>query len=279
MMEALGEISNYLGLPIAASERAPQIDSMIGWVHWLMLILFIGWGGFYLYTLVRFRRSKNPTADYNGVTSHMSSYMEVGIAVIEVVLLLGFAIPIWADFKNELPSPKDSVEVRIIAQQFAWNIHYPGADGKFGLTRVELVDEESNPIGLDREGFGADDFWTVNQLHLPVNKKALLYITSKDVIHGFALNEMRIKQDAIPGLMIPIYFTPNLTSADFLEKIKGTAREGMGYEISCAQLCGNSHYRMRGFLTVETEEEFQAWLDEQAEEIEEDEDDWDDEDW
>ena len=79
--------------------------------------------------------------------------------------------------------------------------------------------------------------------------------------------------------MIPIYFTPNLTSADFLDKIKGTAREGMGYEISCAQLCGNSHYRMRGFLTVETEEEFQAWLDKQAEEIEEDEDDWDDEDW
>ena len=278
MMDALGNMSNYLGLPIAASERAPEIDSMIGWVHWLMLLLFVGWGGFYLYTLFRFRRSKNPVANYEGVKSHFSSYLEVGVAVFEVILLVGFAFPIWADFKNEIPDEKDSVPVRIIAQQFAWNIHYPGEDGIFGQTRADLVDEESNPIGLNREGYGADDIWTINHLHLPVNKKALLYITSKDVIHGFALNEMRIKQDAIPGLMIPIYFTPTLTSKEFLEKIKGTAREGMGYEISCAQLCGNSHYRMRGWLHVKTEEEFQAWLAEQAQEIEED-DDWDDEDW
>ncbi len=279
MIDALGKLSDYLGLPIAASERAPEIDVMIGWVHWLMLILFVGWGGFYLYTLFKFRSTKNPNADYRGVKSHLSSYLEGAVAVIEVILLVGFAFPIWADFKNELPETKDSLPVRIVAQQFAWNIHYPGADGVFGQTRPELVDEESNPVGLDRDGFGADDIWTVNQLHLPVNKKTLLYITSKDVIHGFALNEMRIKQDAIPGLMIPIYFTPNLTSAEFLEKVEGTAREGMGYEISCAQLCGNSHYRMRGFLTVETEEEFQAWLDVKAEEIEEDEDDWGTEDW
>ena len=196
----------------------------------------------------------------------------------QVFLLFALAIPGWSDLKAEVPETNsETIEVRVIAQQFAWNIHYPGVDGQFGRTDITLVDEEINPIGLDRNGSGADDIVTLNQLHLPVNKQVLIYISSKDVIHSFGLPEMRVKQDIIPGMEIPIYFTPNLTSKEFLEKIKGTAREGMGYEISCAQLCGNSHYRMRGWLHVKTEEEFQAWLTEQAQEIEDD--DWDDEDW
>ena len=88
---------------------------------------------------------------------------------------------------------------------------------------------------------------------------------------------MRVKQDAIPGMATPIFFTPTMSTSEFLEEIKGTAREGKGYEIACAQLCGNSHYRMRGFLTIDTEDEFQTWLDEQAEELggeEDDDDDW-----
>tara|TARA_B100000315_G_C14429993_1_gene519681 strand:+ start:35 stop:298 length:264 start_codon:yes stop_codon:yes gene_type:complete len=87
---------------------------------------------------------------------------------------------------------------------------------------------------------------------------------------------MRIKQDAVPGMTIPFFFTPTLTTTDFLEKIKGSKREGKGYEIACAQLCGNSHYRMRGYVTVETESKFNSWLAQQAEYIEEEgeEDDW-----
>ena len=87
------------------------------------------------------------------------------------------------------------------------------------------------------------------------------------------------KQDAIPGMQIPIYFTPTMTSKDFLQMLKGTAREGQGYEIACAQLCGNSHYRMKGYVTIETEQEFNEWLAEEAEYLEEEgDDDWDD-DW
>ena len=82
-----------------------------------------------------------------------------------------------------------------------------------------------------------------------------MHISSKDVIHGFSLPEMRVKQDAVPGMQIPIYFTPTLTSDDFLKKIKGTAREGRGYEIACAQLCGNQHYSMRGYMTIHSEED------------------------
>jgi cytochrome c oxidase subunit 2 len=90
------------------------------------------------------------------------------------------------------------------------------------------------------------------------------------------LPEMRVKQDVIPGMSTPIFFTPIMTSEEFLVEIKGSAREGKGYEISCAQLCGNSHYRMRGFLTIDTEDEYNAWLDEEAELLEEegDDDDW-----
>ena len=186
---------------------------------------------------------------------------------------------IKSELKTDLPKNNESLHVRVIAQQFAWNIHYPGEDGIFGSTNVNLVDEESNPIGLDRKGNGSDDIVTINQLHLPVNEQVLIYLSTKDVIHNFSLPEMRVKQDAIPGMEIPIYFTPTMTSKDFLQMLKGTAREGLGYEISCAQLCGNSHYRMKGYVTIETEEEFNEWLAEEAEYIEEEDDGWGDDDW
>ena len=89
---------------------------------------------------------------------------------------------------------------------------------------------------------------------------------------------MRVKQDAIPGMQIPIYFTPTMTSDEFLKEIEGTKRQGMGYEIACAQLCGNSHYKMIGWMTVHTEEDYNNWLFEEAEYLKEaGEDDWDDE--
>ena len=267
-------------MPILASEMGGLGDNLNGIVHWLMLILFVGWGSFFIYTLIKFRSSNNPKANYHGITNHYSTYTEVGVVVIEALLLVGFAIPGYYAVKYDkiADTSSDEIEVRVIAQQFAWNIHYPGADGKFGTTRVNLVDEETNPIGLDRDGYGADDLTTINQLHLPVDKIIKLYISSKDVIHGFSLPEMRVKQDAVPGMQIPIYFTPTMTTEDFLKKIEGTEREGKGYEIACAQLCGNSHYRMRGFMTIHTEDEYNNWLREEAEYIDtEGEDDWDDE--
>ena len=279
MIELLGKLSNYLGLPSVASDHALKIDYMNGWVHWLMLILFLGWGIFFIFTIIRFRAKSNPVADYEGVKSNYSKYAEIGVIGFEAFLLIAFAYPIWASLKTNVPEvTNEMVQVRVIAQQFAWNIHYPGNDGKFGPTKAELVDEETNPVGLDRSSpAGADDIVTINQVHLPVNKMAMIYLTSKDVIHNFALPEMRVKQDAIPGMSIPIFFTPNKTSKDFLTEISGSPRDGMGYEIACAQLCGNSHYRMKGYLTVETQEEFDEFLAEEAEYLDDDSDD--DDDW
>ena len=267
-------------MPVLSSKMGHLGDELNGYVHILMFLLLAGWGLFFIFCLIRFSKKNNPKANYKGITSHYSKYVEIGIVVFEAVLLIGFAIPGYSTVKYDKLSDTsdDHLEVRVVAQQFAWNIHYPGEDGKFGTTRIELVDEEINPLGLDREGYGADDITTINQLHLPVNKQAKIYISSKDVIHGFSLPEMRVKQDAIPGMQVPIYFTPVMTTKEFLKEIVGTEREGMGYEIACAQLCGNSHYRMRGFMTIHTAEDYNNWLLEEAEYLESDgEDDWDDE--
>ena len=238
------------GLPISLSEAGPGIDEIIVLSHWLMLALFVGWGTFFIISLVKFRASKNPDADYIGVKSHLSSVLEVAVAVIEIVLLIGFAFPIWANRINDVPSSSDgAVHFRVVAQQYAWNIHYPGPDGIFGNSAPELVDEVNNPIGLDRSSPGADDdFYTINQMHIPVNKKIRIDLTTKDVIHSFKLPELRVGQDAIPGMSIPVHFEANMTSEDFLQKMVGTPREGKGLEIACAQLCGLGHYRMRGYL-------------------------------
>ena len=179
-------------------------------------------------------------------------------------------------------SSRDAESIRVIAQQYAWNIHYPGEDGKFGDTRVDLVDEQDNPIGLDRSSeFGKDDFYTINQMHIPVNTKIRVDLSSKDVIHNFKLPELRVSQDAIPGMVIPVHFTATNTSKEFLETAVGTKREGKSLEIACAQLCGLGHYRMKGYLTIHEDEDFQSWLDEQAEYLEEEsgDDDWGDDDW
>ena len=208
MIEFFGKLGEHLGFPINASEHGLIIDHMNGWIHWLMLILFIGWGIFFIYTLYKFGlNNKNEKADYEGVKSHYSTYAEYGVILFEVFLLIAFAMPVWSMVKTNLPDvDNDTIEIRVIAQQFAWNIHYPGADGKFGKTNIDLVDEESNPVGLDRESVnGADDIVKVNQMHIPVNKDIMIYLSSKDVIHSFSLPEMRVKQDAIPGLTTVSY--------------------------------------------------------------------------
>jgi cytochrome c oxidase subunit 2 len=254
--------------PPRASAHAGEIDMMIDWVHVLMLVLFVGWLAFFLYSVFRFRAKRHPVADYVGVKSKRNTYLEVGVAIAEGILLVGLSIPMWSERVDQLPDEDEAVVVRVVAQQFAWNIWYPGADGVFGAQDLSLVDEATNPLGIDREDPAAkDDITSLNQLHLPVDKPALIHLSSKDVIHSFNLPNMRIKQDAIPGLSIPLWFVPNKTTAQLREEA-GDPEYVM--EIACAQLCGNSHYRMRGFLTVESQEEFQAWLDEQASYLEED---------
>lgn len=243
-------MSRLFGLPELASVHGADVDHIIILVHLLMLILFVGWGSFFLYTLYRFRAGRHPKALYAGTKAGFTTYHEAAVCVAELVLLVVFSIPIYARTVSALPPPEESTVVRIIGEQFAWNIHYPGADGQFGKTSPKLIDTQNNPVGLDRASpGGADDITTVNQLHLPVDKPVIVRISSKDVIHSFKLPEMRITQDAIPGQETSLWFQPNKTG---------------NWNIACAQLCGQGHSQMRGFLTVENQEQYDAWLAERA---------------
>jgi cytochrome c oxidase subunit 2 len=258
-------MTNWLGLPPLASAHGGQIDGMIGWVHVFMLILFVGWGGFFIFTLVRFRRSRHPVADYTGVKSHNANYLEVGVAVVEAILLVGFAIPLWAARVDRIPPDTEALVVQVTAEQFAWNAHYAGPDGVFGRTDIKLLDLQSNPLAVDRSDPAAkDDITTVNQIYLPVNRAIIVKLRSKDMIHSFGVPEFRVKQDAIPGLTIPIWFVPNVTTAEMRTR---TGKAEFQYEIACAQLCGLGHARMRGFVTVQTAEEFQKWMDAEEEKL------------
>ena len=254
-------MTNWLGLPALASTTGGQIDNLIGWVHIFMLVLFVGWGGFFVYTLVRFRRSRHPAATYTGVKSHASSYLEVGVLVVELVLLFGFSVPLWAARVDHVPAETDALVVQVTGEQFAWNIRYAGPDGVFGRTDIKQIDLQSNPLGVDRSDPAAkDDITTVNQLYLPANKPIIVKLRSKDVIHSFNVPEFRVKQDAIPGLTIPVWFVPNITTAEMRTR---TGNSEFQYEIACAQLCGLGHYRMRGFITVLSNDEFQKWVADQ----------------
>ena len=168
-------MTEWLGLPALAAVNGGQLDNLIGWIHIFMFVLFVGWGGFIAYCLVRFRRSRTPVADYTGVTTHASSYLEGGVAIVEAVLLLGFSIPIWAARVDHRPPESEALVVEVTGEQFAWNVHYAGPDGRFGRTDITMIDLQSNPLGLDRSDPAAkDDVTTVNQLYLPVNKPIIV---------------------------------------------------------------------------------------------------------
>jgi cytochrome c oxidase subunit 2 len=170
----------------------------------------------------------------------------VGVVVVEAILLLCIAIPLWAKNVQQFPEPKDATVIQIMAQQFAWNARYPGKDGQFGRQDMKLISND-NLFGVDpADPAGKDDVQVLNEIHVPVNKPVLIYLSSKDVIHSLKLVAMRLTQDAIPGLRIPCTFTPTKLGR---------------FQIECAQLCGNGHAAMAGgFVVVQSQADFDAWL-------------------
>ncbi len=309
---------DILGLPLVASAHGSEIDQMLVVIHWMIVILFVGWGSFFIYTLIRFRKSKNQNADPVGVKSRLTLYIAGAVGIFELVLLFGFDLQVWANRVSGFPPEKDATVVRVVAEQFAWNVHYPGNDGVFGRTDIKLVASD-NPLGLDRSDPNAkDDIATINQLNLPVGKPVIVWLSSKDVIHSFSIPLLRVKQDAIPGEVIRLWFEPTMTNDQVLQasikkhhvtladtgntelqalvamaEYKGkdgnailTVMQGITpelipdlisvgiteiavapptpMEIACAQLCGLGHYRMRGFVKIQTPDEYKAWLAEET---------------
>ncbi len=240
-------LTRLLGLPELVSRGGAPVDQLIFLLHYLMVALFIGWSAFFVYVLWRYQKRRSPKADYRGVTRHTSTYLEIMVAAAEAFLLIGISIPVWAMNVEKFPDAKDSTVIYVIAQQFAWNAIYPGTDGVFGrrdLNRV-TADNKFGFVDPKDDPHVADDFVVVNDLKVPLGKPVILHISSLDVIHSFKVFPLRLNQDAVPGMSIPVHFTPTKL---------GTM------QINCAQLCGIGHYSMRGTLTVVTPQEYDKWV-------------------
>ena len=237
---------SLLGLPVVASEHGDRVDNFIIYIHFLMGALFVIWIAYFAYVLWRFRARRNRKADYRGARTHASTYLEITVAVVETLLLFGFAIPLWAQLVDAAPKDSEANVVRVMAQQFGWNFMYPGPDGEFGRQEFELI-TAANPFGRDMEDpRGRDDFLTFNDLRIPKGEPTKFHISSLDVVHSFKIIALRVCQDAIPGLSIPTWCVPRKTGL---------------YQINCAQLCGNGHSEMtQGFMRVMEREDFDAWV-------------------
>ena len=234
-------------MPKNYSAHGDSVSHIIDVVTWFMLFLFIGWTLFFLYCLIRFRKSENPKASYHGVKNHVSTHLEIGVIVIEAVLLLGFALPMWSertDNFEQIEAEENPVRVRAIGFQFGWKFHYAGADGKFGYID-RTTHREPGDSGVDfTSGHGTDDF-IMGELKIPVDRPVILQVTSTDVIHNFSIIPMRIQQDAIPGKDIPMWFTP-------IAELETS--------VVCGQLCGSGHGNMLGTMKVVSQKEFDKWL-------------------
>jgi cytochrome c oxidase subunit 2 len=243
--------SKFLGIPENYAAHGSQVDHMIDVVHWLMIALFVGWTLFFLYCLVRFWRGNSPKASYQGVRGHLSTHLEVGVVIVEAVLLLGFAFPLWAERVDSWKEVQNlnPARVRVVGWQFGWTYHYPGEDGKFGRIDPALI-KGVGDIGLDLDDPNAHDDFVQPILKLPKDRPAVLNITSTDVIHNYHIVPMRIQQDAIPGREIPMWFTPIKTIETF---------------VVCGQLCGEGHSNMLGSMEVIEAEDYDVWAKAESE--------------
>ena len=232
-------------LPVAASAHAAALDEVLKAVHLHMAVQAIAWGVFFVFCLIRSGAVQRPRASHPGLRPLLPALAIALVIVGDAVLLATSALPVWFSRSAPPPAMPEPLEIRVVAEQFAWNIHYPGPDRLFGRTSPALI-SASNPLGIDRTDPAArDDIGLLNSLILPVGHPVIVHLTARDVIHSFTLNEMRVKQDAAPGLMVRTWFTPTVTGK---------------WEIACSQLCGLGHYRMRGDYAVMTEEEWNRWL-------------------
>jgi cytochrome c oxidase subunit II len=232
-------------LPPVASEHGPGIDRMLRYLlvtaGGLLMVAHLALG----YALWRF-------GDKTRVTFRLATpRQERNWSLVPILLMAIIAeggvfvlgLPVWANLYDA--APEDAVTVEITAEQFAWNVRYPGNDGRFGRTDISLL-SLNNPLGLDRNDPAAsDDILLIGELHLPLNRPARIRLRSKDVLHSFFLPVQRVKQDVVPGMTVESWFVPT---------------ESGDYEIACAELCGFGHYQMRGFLRVESPEAFEAFL-------------------
>ena len=230
--------------PEAISDHAPALDR-----QFLITIVVVGLAftaaqvglGWMVW---KYRDTGKPGD--RAIYSHGSNRLEVLWTVITAVVFIALGVmgqSVWASLRLN-DAPAGSYQVEVVAQQFQWNFHYAGKDNKFGRTHPSLIEDSAlNFVGLDREDPASADDATTSTLVIPVNRPVELRLRSKDVIHNFWVPQLRFKQDLVPGMEIKVHFTANKVGK---------------YELACAELCGQLHFKMRAFMLVLPEEEIQA---------------------
>ena len=234
------------GVPELASDRG-YLDSLyyvilgITGVAYILYQLALG------YVIYRYRGDRPGAESSYWHESHkLELTWTIGTAAILIPIVFTGLI-YWDRVRG--PAPEDAVTVMAVGAQFQWDFHYPGADGEFGRFDPTLYAID-NQIGLDETDPAAADDWVLtNQLVIPVDRPARILMRSKDVQHAIFLPNFRVKQDLVPGMTTEVWFTPVKTGS---------------YEVACAELCGLGHYRMRAFLEVMEEADYQQWLSENA---------------
>jgi cytochrome c oxidase subunit II len=238
-------MSIFRFLPTAASTDAPALDAVLASVHTHIFVLGLAWSLLFVWLLVRFRRRSQPVARYQGISGWLPAVAIGAVIVGDVVILATSALPVWASRTTPPSMTADALEIRVVAEQFAWHVHYPGKDGRFGATRQALIGAP-NPLGIDRDDPAAkDDIGLSNVLTVPTGRLVVLHLSSRDVVHGFTLLEMRVKVDATPGMTTRTWFT---------------ATHPGEWQIGCSQLCGLGHYRMQGNFSVLSPADWDQWL-------------------
>ena len=231
--------------PVSITEHAPAIDRQFVLTMIVVGIAFvlaqIGLG----YVVWRFgANSRNK--DERAVYTHGNNRLEMIWTVVTAIIFISVAIlgqRVWYSLHMQ-PVAAGAATVRVTAQQFQWNYHYAGADGKFGHTDPRKISDEAiNYIGLDETDPASKDDAVLQTLVTQINRPVQLILMARDVTHSFWVPQLRFKQDAVPGLEIPVHFTPNTVGR---------------YEVACAELCGQQHYKMRSYMLVLPDDEFNA---------------------
>ncbi len=237
-------------LPALASDHGAGVDRML---HFTMItagVMILAGHMVLGYMLWRFGGRERASTNVIDERTQRRWSLAAGalMALIAEGGVLALGLPVWNQYFGTT-APANALTIEVTAEQFAWNVRYAGADGVFGRTDPKQITLD-NPVGLDpADPQGADDVVGLNVLHAVAGRPTRVRLRSKDVIHSFFLPNLRVKQDAVPGMTMEFWFTPT--------------REGR-FELACSQLCGFGHYEMKGVLIVQSAPDFARWLAEQV---------------
>jgi len=221
------------------------IDLTINITFWVTGFVFIACNLFMAYCVWKFRAKEGHKAVYEPENHKLEAGLSI-FTTIGVIAMLAPGLFVWASF---VTPPENAAEYEVLGQQWQWQFRYPGADGVLGTADTEFV-SETNPFGINPNDPNGRDDVVVNDpdMHLPVNQPVKALLRSNDVLHNYTVAQFRVKMDLMPGLTSYLWFDPTEV---------GT------YDILCEELCGIGHFIMRGSVTVDTQEDFDAWLAEQ----------------